>query len=127
MDIQLEPELIDPATIKDWEPGNSPRDYLLIVAEGATKEQIEAVLEPHFRPNGDSFLSAAWDVEESIEEDAELGFPWTVSVKGWPGETATRYVLQRELGVAVETDASMPTTREELAALTESRRKVKAA
>ncbi|MBM6980516.1 MAG: hypothetical protein I3J03_12500 [Actinomyces succiniciruminis] len=120
MDIQ--PELIDPAAIKDWEPGQGVRDYLLLIAAGPSEDRIRAVLEPHFRPNGDSFRSAAWDVEESMDADAELGFPWTVSVKGWPGETATRYVLQRDLGVAVETDASMPATREELVALADSRR-----
>ena len=49
-----------------------------------------------------------------------MRYPWTVGVRGWPGPKATRYVLQRGLGVAVETEDTMPEAPEEFSALTAS-------
>lgn len=111
---------MDPADVDDWDAGQGDRNYLLMVAEGVTKKQIEAVLTPHFRPDGTDFCSASWSVDDSIDTDASVGFPWTVGVRGWPGPKATRYVLQRGLGVAVETEDTMPEAPEEFSALTAS-------
>ena len=84
----------------DWDTGT---EYTLYIGSGPTRAQVEAVLDPHFHPDGDSFASAQWDVDETDPDEVALGYPWIVSVDGWPGPRSTRHVL----GVPVEDEYTL--------------------
>ena len=99
----------------DWEKGS---EYLLWVGSGPTRAQVEAVLDPHFHPDGDSFASAQWDVDETDPDEVALGYPWIVSVDGWPGPRSTRHVLTQALGVPVEDEYTLADVETRTRALT---------